>query len=52
MFFLRVRKVTFEELVNQNKQELLNDKLAMEKLEENLDERQTTLTEQKQNYVN
>ncbi|GGM20097.1 hypothetical protein GCM10011351_02430 [Paraliobacillus quinghaiensis] len=49
---MRVRKVTFEELVNQNKQELLNDKLAMEKLEENLDERQTTLTEQKQNYVN
>lgn len=52
MIFLRVRKVAFEELVNQNKQELLNDKLAMEKLEENLDKRQTALAGQKQNYVN
>ncbi|MDC3416551.1 FbpB family small basic protein [Aquibacillus salsiterrae] len=36
---LRTRKLSFEELVAKNKQELLNDKNAMNKLEEQLEKK-------------
>lgn len=36
---MRTRKLTFEQLVNQNKQEIMNDKIAMKKLEESLDQK-------------
>lgn len=42
MIILRTRKLNFDELVNQNKQELLNDKIAMKKLEESLDKKQAS----------
>ncbi|MDL4842165.1 FbpB family small basic protein [Aquibacillus rhizosphaerae] len=47
---MRQRKPSFEELVLRNKQELINDKQAMKKLEEQLENRQTkySLYENKQ----
>jgi len=35
----RINKLNFEELVEKNKEELINDKKAMEKLKEKLDEK-------------
>lgn len=53
MIILRQRKINFDNLVDQNIQELLNDKLAMKKLEESLDKKQVhTSTKQKKVYVN
>nr|WP_112182692.1 MULTISPECIES: FbpB family small basic protein [Paraliobacillus] len=50
---LRTRKVNFEELVNQNKQDLLNDKIAMKKLEESLDNKQASPSPKpKRQYAN
>ncbi|WP_240335291.1 FbpB family small basic protein [Paraliobacillus sediminis] len=39
---MRARKLNFDELVNQNKQDLLNDEIAMKKLEESLDKKQAS----------
>jgi hypothetical protein len=36
---LKKRKRSFEELVNENKRELLNDLIQMEKIEERLEKR-------------
>jgi hypothetical protein len=35
----KVRKITLEELILENKRKLLNDREAMEKIEEKLEER-------------
>ncbi|BDG47046.1 MULTISPECIES: FbpB family small basic protein [Parageobacillus] len=35
----RTRKVTFQELIMENKRQLLNDREAMEKIEKKLEER-------------
>lgn len=35
----RINKLNFEELVEKNKEELINDKIAMEKLKDKLDEK-------------
>ncbi|MBA2875478.1 FbpB family small basic protein [Thermaerobacillus caldiproteolyticus] len=35
----KIRKFTFEELVMENKRQLLNDEKAMEKIEQKLEER-------------
>ncbi|MBU8907425.1 FbpB family small basic protein [Desertibacillus haloalkaliphilus] len=35
----RVKKLSFAELVNENKQQLLNDREAIEKIEERLEKR-------------
>ncbi|RAK18468.1 Fur-regulated basic protein B [Anoxybacillus vitaminiphilus] len=35
----KIRKVTLEELILENKQQLLNDREAMERIEEKLEER-------------
>jgi hypothetical protein len=35
----RTRKITFQELIMENKRQLLNDREAMEKLEKKLEER-------------
>ncbi|WP_138415139.1 FbpB family small basic protein [Aquibacillus sediminis] len=48
---MRPRKLSFEELVNQNKQELLSDHQAMTKIEEQLEKRHEQLTK-KIKYVN
>ncbi|WP_088105272.1 FbpB family small basic protein [Halalkalibacter urbisdiaboli] len=37
----RVRKLTFEELVRENKERLLKDRQALERLEEQWEERHT-----------
>ncbi|CQR47852.1 hypothetical protein BN1058_02183 [Paraliobacillus sp. PM-2] len=50
---MRNRKPTFEQLVNQNKQELLNDKNAMKRLEETLDQKYSTRKERmKTKHIN
>ncbi|WP_407268176.1 FbpB family small basic protein [Radiobacillus sp. PE A8.2] len=47
---MRLRKLSFEELVNQNKQELLNDEKAMKKIEEQVELKQaSTVKKQLQN---
>ncbi|KYD15807.1 hypothetical protein B4119_2235 [Parageobacillus caldoxylosilyticus] len=35
----RTRKITFQELIMENKRQLLNDREAMEKIEKKLEER-------------
>ncbi len=43
MFVLRrIKKITFEELVRENKEKLLNDKVAMDRLEEKWEQRRAT----------
>ena len=51
---MRQRKLSFEELVAKNKQDLLNDKQAMDELEEQLErKRQINPSKKKKlNYVN
>lgn len=48
MIILRARKLNFDELVNQNKKDLLNDKIAMKKLEESLDKKQASASSKQQ----
>ncbi|WP_226034556.1 FbpB family small basic protein [Aquibacillus saliphilus] len=45
---MRLRKLSFEELVDKNIQELTNDKKAMKQLEEQIENRQLKSTKIKQ----
>ncbi|WP_186577637.1 FbpB family small basic protein [Aquibacillus kalidii] len=47
---MRQRKLSFEELVAKNKQELLNDKQAMKQIEEQMEKRQANQSKVK--YAN
>ncbi|MFG6149095.1 FbpB family small basic protein [Halobacillus sp. B23F22_1] len=42
---MRPNRISFEELVDQNKQELLNDQQALDKIDDQLDEKRVKNTD-------
>ncbi|MFC0557480.1 FbpB family small basic protein [Halalkalibacter alkalisediminis] len=48
---MRRQSTSFEELVLENKKQLLNDPEALAKIDERLDERSSKTTEQDKNYT-
>ncbi|GGF12411.1 hypothetical protein GCM10010954_08900 [Halobacillus andaensis] len=45
---MRPNRISFEELVDQNKQELLNDQQALDKIDDQLDEKRVKNTDKNQ----
>ncbi len=43
---MRTNRISFEELVDQNKQKLLNDQQALDKIDEHLDEKRVNNSDQ------
>ncbi|MFD2925321.1 FbpB family small basic protein [Halobacillus naozhouensis] len=48
---MRPNRTSFEELVNQNKEQLMNDQQALEQIDKQIDEKRTKTTD-KSKFVN
>lgn len=52
MFTLRPKTLNYEQLVNENRQELLDDEKKITQIEMRLEKKQTDLTKAKRNKLN
>lgn len=52
VYKMRPKSLNFEQLVNQNRQELLEDEKRITQIEKNLEKKQTDLTSAKQKKLN